>query len=195
MSLGLKKHKQKLKQNRNKIGATILAITLAAALLTTTLTQQETTGETEFNRADIMFMNMMIVHHDQAIEMADLAENRTNNTKILNLSKDIFEAQTSENQQMNEWMQQLGYNPGNHHKMAGMATEEEMNQLKNSKGTEFNQLFAELMIEHHEGGIAMAQNFKQSGQNQQLKEMQLQMIDAQKEEIDKMQKWQREDQL
>ena len=195
MYLGLKKHKQKLKQNRNKIGATILAITLAAALLSTTLTQQQTTGETEFNRADIMFMNMMIVHHDQAIEMADLAENRTNNTKILNLSEDIFEAQTSENQQMNEWMQQLGYNPGNHHKMAGMATEEEMNQLKNSKGTEFNQLFAELMIEHHEGGIAMAQNFKQSGQNQQLKEMQQQMIDAQKEEIDKMQKWQREDKL
>lgn len=152
----------------------------------------ERTESGEFNGNDVMFMNMMIVHHNQAIEMAELSENRTDNEKILGLSNNISEAQTRENKQMTEWMQELGYNPGNHHPMAGMASQEEMEQLRNSNSSEYNQLFAELMIEHHEGGIAMAQNFYNSGENSELREMQGRMIDAQENEIEKMQRWQEE---
>lgn len=145
---------------------------------------------TEFNRNDVMFMNMMIVHHDQAIEMADLAENRTNNSKILELSENISKAQRAENSQMREWMNNLGYNPGNHHRMAGMASRMEMQRLENSKNSEFDRMFAELMIEHHEGGIEMARSFREDGRHTELKEMQTKMIETQEREIKKMRKWQ-----
>lgn len=157
--------------------------------------KDEGTDINEFNRNDVMFMNMMIVHHDQAIEMAELSESRSGNENILELSGNISEAQTRENQQMTEWMNQLGYSAGNHHPMAGMASEEEMQQLRNSKDSEFDQLFAELMIEHHRGGIAMAQNFREAGENPELREMQRQMIEAQKKEIEKMQQWREQDSL
>jgi len=145
---------------------------------------------TEFNRNDVMFMNMMIVHHDQAIEMAEMAENRTNNSKILELSENISKAQRSENGQMREWMNNLGYEPGNHHPMAGMASEAEMQRLEDSKNSEFDRMFAELMIEHHEGGIEMARSFREDGRHTELKEMQTKMIETQEREIKKMRRWQ-----
>lgn len=152
-------------------------------------------SEEQFNQNDVMFMNMMIVHHDQAIEMSKLAENRTDNKNILELSRNISEAQKSENQQMTEWMRSIGLEPGNHHPMAGMASGEEMQQLRNSEGSEFNQLFAELMIEHHKGGIEMAKNFRETGRHSELKEMQGQMVETQQKEIGKMREWQKEDRL
>ena len=144
----------------------------------------------EFNRNDVMFMNMMIVHYEQAIEMAELSENKTENENILELSQNISKAQTRENEQMKAWMNELGMSYGNHHRMAGMATREQMQQLRNSNGSEFNELFAQLMIEHHEGGIAMAQNFRDAGQHEELMEMQKGMIDAQQREIELMRRWQ-----
>lgn len=156
---------------------------------------EDRVSEEQFNRNDVMFMNMMIVHHDQAIKMSELAENRTDNENILELSRNISQAQKAENQQMTEWMRSLGFEPGNHHPMAGMASREEMQQLRDSNGSEFNQLFAELMIEHHEGGIAMARNFRETGRHSELKQMQGQMIEAQQKEIAIMRKWQEEDQL
>lgn len=150
-------------------------------------------GETEssdFNRADVMFMNMMIVHHDQAIEMSKLAPNRTDNENILGLSRNISEAQRAENEQMAEWLRELGYRrPVRGHRMAGMASQEQMQRLENSTGREFDILFSELMITHHRGGIRMAQNFIRSGRNSELIEMEKGMVRAQTEEIEKMQKW------
>lgn len=176
-----------------------ITIVVIGLMLVTGFALLQTTGEenesSDFNRNDLMFMNMMIVHHDQAIEMAELSENRTSNEKILELSNNISEAQTRENEQMTEWMNELGYRTMSHHPMAGMASEEEMQQLRNSNGLEFNELFSKLMIEHHRGGIAMAENFYESGRNTELREMQGQMIEAQREEIRKMQKWQEQDQL
>jgi len=144
----------------------------------------------EFNRNDVMFMNMMVVHHEQAIEMAELSQNRTNNRNILELSENISEAQSRENRQMRKWMNSLGYETGNHHRMAGMATQSEMQRLEGSNGSDFDRLFAELMIEHHRGGIEMARNFRRNGQHTELRQMQTQMIETQQREIQKMQKWQ-----
>lgn len=156
---------------------------------------EDQVSEDQFNRNDAMFMNMMIVHHDQAIKMSELAENRTDNERILELSSNISEAQKAENQQMTEWMRSLGLEPGNHHPMAGMASREEMQQLRNSNGSEFNQMFAELMIEHHEGGIEMASSFRETGSHPELREMQGEMVEAQQNEIEKMREWQEEDLL
>lgn len=184
-----------LNKNRVKLGISFL---LVIGVLASSLFVREGADGSEddgFNQADLMFMNMMNVHHDQAIEMAELSKNRTNNENILNLSRNISEAQKAENHQMSEWMTNLGYKSGNHHPMAGMASENEMQKLRDSNGSEFNKNFAKLMIEHHEGGIEMAQNFHDAGRNSELRKMQQNMIQKQQTEIEKMNKWLEEDQL
>lgn len=153
----------------------------------------ETADSPNFNRADVMFMNMMIIHHDQAIEMAELAPNRTDNENILELSRNISEAQKNENEQMADWLRELGYRrPVRGHRMAGMASQEQMQRLGNSTGREFDRLFSDLMITHHRGGIQMAQNFIRSGRNPELIELEKGMVRAQTEEIEKMQAWRQE---
>ncbi|MBC5793572.1 MAG: DUF305 domain-containing protein, partial [Nanohaloarchaea archaeon] len=147
----------------------------------------------EFNRADLMFMNMMIIHHDQAIEMAELAENRTENENILELSENISQAQTKENQKMSEWLREAGFNrPTRGHRMAGMATQQEMNELRQSEGQEFDLLFSELMIEHHEGGIEMERAEVQNGKSEKVVELAKRMIEVQQEEVEKMETWRKE---
>lgn len=180
---------QELSSNRIAITAIILLV--SAGLF---FTGPDSPGpDSSFNQADVMFMNMMIIHHDQAIEMAELSENRTDNENILELSGNISEAQSAENEQMAEWLRELGYQrPRDGHRMAGMASEEQMQQLRRSEGEEFDQLFAELMITHHRGGIRMAQTFSQRSKNPELIEMQHQMIETQQREIEMMEEWQQD---
>lgn len=172
----------------------VLVIALASLLFLfafTNISPEEGTSDNSFNRADVMFMNMMIVHHDQAIEMAELAPNRTDNENILELAGNITEAQREENEQMAEWLRELGYQrPRDGHRMAGMASQAQLQKLRNSDGKEFDRLFSDLMITHHRGGIQMAQTFSQRGSNPELIQMEKQMIETQQNEIQMMQKWQ-----
>lgn len=179
------------RMNRSRIFAVVVVLGLAGGLALSEVPDSldNASEASKFNRQDLMFMNMMIVHHDQAIEMAELAANRTDNEKVLELADNISKAQKAENRQMTEWMRSMGYKPGNHHRMAGMATPEEMQELENSEGADFDRLFAELMIEHHRGGIEMARNFREVGKHPRLKDMQTEMIETQQEEIEKMQNW------
>lgn len=178
--------------DRKKAAVAVLVTFVAVVFLFASLEGQtaESNSEEVFNRADVMFMNMMIVHHDQAIEMAELSTNRTDNENILELSKNISDVQKAENRQMAEWLRKLGYQrPTEGHRMAGMASREQMQELRNSEGREFDRLFAELMIMHHRGGIGMAKSFSQSGRNSELIEMEINMIEAQQDEIRMMQSW------
>lgn len=151
---------------------------------------QEEENLSDFNRADLMFMNMMIIHHDQAIEMAELAPERTDNENILALSENISEAQRRENEKMASWLQDAGFRrPVDGHRMAGMASEQEMEELRSSEGREFDVLFSRLMIEHHRGGIQMARGVVQNGNSEKVSELAQEMIRVQQEEIQKMEEW------
>lgn len=181
----------KMEANKRKT-AVIAAMALSVPLffLASPGPAVESSSGSDFNNADVMFMNMMIIHHDQAIEMAELAPNRTDNGEILALSRNISESQRAENSQMAEWLEELGYQrPRNGHRMAGMATEEEMEKLRESKGREFDLLFSELMIAHHRGGIRMAQTFIERGHNPELIEMEKNMVKTQQAEIERMLEW------
>ena len=177
--------------DKTKILAAFIALVFLGLILVNSIyVDSNPAASTGFNREDIMFMNMMIVHHDQAIEMAELAPNRTDNENILELSSNISEAQRTENEKMASWLRELGYQrPVRGHRMAGMASQEEMRRLENSSDREFDRLFAELMIRHHRGGIQMAQNFIRSGRNPELLELEKGMVRAQKAEIEKMLSW------
>ena len=153
--------------------------------------QSNTMDESVFNRADIMLMNMMIVHHEQAVEMSQLAPNRTKNENVLELARNISQAQQSEIDTMSSWLNDVGRQRprGMGHRMAGMASPKEMNLLEQSTGDEFDGRFANLMIEHHKGGIGMAKREVQRGRNDELVSLAEDMVSVQRCEVNLIQGW------
>ncbi|GMG86405.1 DUF305 domain-containing protein [Biformimicrobium ophioploci] len=118
-------------------------------------------------RADARFMQDMIPHHHQAMEMAALVAKRTNNQEIIDLAGRIDSSQSDEIALMQAWLAERGEtvpDPSHHHAMhtshmmAGMATPKQMRQLAKSKGPEFDRLFLELMIRHHDGAVKMVKD-------------------------------------
>ena len=117
--------------------------------------------------ADAMFAQMMIPHHQQAVEMSTLAETRASSPKIKALAAEIKEAQQPEIDQMTAWLEEWGIpvmpmdeamSEHGGHGMSGMLTDDQMQQLADASGPEFDRLFAEFMILHHEGAIDMAED-------------------------------------
>ena len=152
-----------------------------------------TTAASTHNAADVMFAQQMIVHHQGAIAMAELAPDRAQSAEVKALAEKIKAAQTPEIEQMTGWLQAWGTAPmtqssgmggmgGMDHgsstgndgsgtavsenpAMPGMMTDEQLQQLTAATGAAFDKLFLELMIVHHEGALDMAKTEKASGQN------------------------------
>ncbi|MCZ6641558.1 MAG: DUF305 domain-containing protein, partial [Gammaproteobacteria bacterium] len=123
-------------------------------------------ANTRYSPADTRFMQDMIPHHHQAIEMAALVADRTNRQELLDVAGRINASQDDEIAFMQQWLRERGErvaNPTEHeamhtdHKMAGMATAEQMAELANSESTTFDRLFLQLMITHHEGAVTMVE--------------------------------------
>ncbi|AKM08053.1 DUF305 domain-containing protein [Pelagerythrobacter marensis] len=134
---------------------------------TRTLAAEEATrlANTAFSPADVAFMQAMIVHHQQAVDMAALVEERTNNPDIVAIAGRIDVSQKDEIGFMTEWLRErsrdvamAGMGHAHHHEaMKGMATPEQMAQLAESRGTAFDRLFLQLMIPHHLGAVDMVE--------------------------------------
>ncbi|WP_370416934.1 DUF305 domain-containing protein [Streptomyces fradiae] len=123
-----------------------------------------------FNDADVMFAQMMIPHHEQALEMAKLADGRAEDAEIKKIVGAIEKAQDPEIRKMRSWLKAWGRpeameGGGGHggHSMAGMMSDAEMKELAAAKGGDFDRRFAELMIAHHEGAVDMAKSEQQGG--------------------------------
>jgi uncharacterized protein (DUF305 family) len=139
---------------------------------------------------DIEFMQGMIMHHAQAVEMTALIDERTNNKELRLLGARISHSQAAEMKFMERWLELRGepttmpmppmqHTPGmdmskHHHPhalMPGMLTKEQMDALKNTKGAEFDRLFLKGMIQHHQGALVMVEdlfNTAGSGQDSEL---------------------------
>jgi len=131
------------------------------------------------NQADIQFAQMMIVHHQGALDMARLAADRAGAAEVKELARRIENAQQPEIETMTAWLQAWGAEPldadgvmpGMEHGSmtdtgeGGMASSSQMAELEDAQGAEFDTLFLELMIVHHEGAIAMAQTEVDNGRN------------------------------
>ena len=126
-------------------------------------------ANTSHTAADAEFMQGMIIHHHQALIMSRLAAPSTNNQEILDLAGRIDVSQEDEISFMQEWLKEreekapnpgAGHNNHAHHKMIGMASPEEMDQLAKSKSTDFDRLFLQLMIAHHDGALEMVKDLK-----------------------------------
>ncbi len=123
-------------------------------------------ADTSYSPADALFMQDMIPHHHQALEMATLVADRTNRPELIDVAGRIDASQRDEIEFMQQWLRERGErvpDPTAHeamhtaHSMAGMATPEQMAELAASKSTAFDRLFLELMIPHHEGAVKMVE--------------------------------------
>jgi uncharacterized protein (DUF305 family) len=158
----------------------------------TSTTAPSTSPSADRNDADIAFATGMIPHHQQAVEMAELATERTITPEIKSLAARIQAAQQPEIDQMTAWLKAWGAplpagGHAGHGAMPGMMTDEQMNQLRQAAGSEFERQFIVMMIEHHQGAVEMARTELNSGQNAEAKALAQRIIEDQQAEITKMQ--------
>lgn len=144
--------------------------------------------ESKYEKNEIMFAAMMIPHHEQAVEMSNLALTNTTNPQILDLAKRIKAGQEPEIIQMNTWLDG-GYSMMGHSAhdmgMGGMLSDEELAQLATLKDKAFDQMFLTSMITHHEGALEMTQMIKNSP-NVEVKNLADNIIKVQTKEIAEM---------
>jgi len=109
--------------------------------------------------ADIMFLQMMIPHHQQAIDISDLALTKSTDSELLALAKDIRDGQGAEIVKMKAWLDgaNAGMDPGHSmgHDMSGMLSDSELAALKAATGKSFDLLWLKGMTGHHVGAIDM----------------------------------------
>jgi uncharacterized protein (DUF305 family) len=149
----------------------------------------------DFNTADVMFAQMMVPHHVQAVEMSDVILTKDGiDPRVITLAQEIKAAQQPEIDALNGMLETWGIpaapmdsmDMGHGGQMDGMMTEEDMAALDATTGTEASRLFLEQMIVHHEGAIEMAQMEVASGINPDAVAMAQTIIDAQNVEIETM---------
>jgi uncharacterized protein (DUF305 family) len=136
---------------------------------------------------ELMFAQMMIPHHSQAVTMSELALANSTNPEILSLATAIRDAQAPEIKQMQDWLDQSDYSGthAGHMDMGGMLTDEEIAELSSAKGESFDRLFLEGMIAHHEGAIDMISMIKNST-NSEVKKLYADILTSQSAEIETM---------
>jgi uncharacterized protein (DUF305 family) len=143
-----------------------LALATACGSSSEPVSAPPTPAAVAFNDEDVMFTQMMIPHHEQAVKMADLAMSRAKDAEVLELADRIKAVQETEIQSMKGWLTSWD-KPlpagGMGHAMPGLLSEEVMKQLEGAKGKAFDKLFAKYMIVHHNGAIDMARTERADG--------------------------------
>jgi uncharacterized protein (DUF305 family) len=188
----------------------LLAAVLAAGTLaacgsndtksTTTATSTPTTGASSssvgHNTADVMFVRMMIPHHEQAIEMAELAATRAGSPQVTKLARRIRAAQAPEITTMKGWLRQwgqpaataamghdMGGAGGSASTMPGMMSGSGMSTLRGLSGKAFDRAFLTEMTTHHEGAITMAKQIQRNGKDSGVKQLARNIVTSQTAEI------------
>jgi uncharacterized protein (DUF305 family) len=136
---------------------------------------------------EIMFAQMMIPHHEQAVSMSETALKKSRNQGIIKLSRQIKSLQNSEKSQLTYWLKATGSSMTIDHDMAmsGMLTVKELDSLKRLTGTDFDRTFLQLMIKHHQGAIEML-DLISGAKNMEAKALAKAIKSAQSKEITSM---------
>lgn len=154
----------------------------------------------EFNHSDVAYVQMMIPHHTQALEMTALARTRASDQRVRTLAKRISAAQRPEIVTMADWLKdrnvqvpdrdddpmEFDHGSHGHDTMMGMLTERQLQQLAAADGARFDRLFLEGMIGHHQGAVDMAGTVAGKGSDIQVNEMAQDVIATQTAEIQRM---------
>ncbi|NYV78695.1 DUF305 domain-containing protein, partial [Streptomyces sp. UH6] len=147
------------------------------------------------NSADVAFAQGMIPHHRQAVEMADLAPGRAGSDEVRSLAAEIKKAQGPEITTLSGWLtswgeEQPAEDAGGHaaHGAGGMMSAQDMELLRKASGAAFDRAFLRMMIEHHEGAVAMARTETAEGSHAPAREMAGGITASQTAEIERMEK-------
>ena len=153
----------------------------------------------EHNDADVMFAQMMLPHHEQAVEMSEMLLAKDDvPAEVAEFAQRVIDAQGPEIERMNDMLTAWeaepladaedmdGMDHGSGAGMSGMMSEEDMSALEDAQGTGAAQLYLEQMTVHHEGAVEMAQEQIEQGQNPQAVELARQVVADQEAEIAEM---------
>jgi uncharacterized protein (DUF305 family) len=162
-------------------------------------------GANGFNDADVLFAQQMIPHHEQALEMAQLVDGRAADAEIKEIAGKVEQAQDPEIRTLKGWLKSWkqptaaesasGMDHGAHGgnskgqgegESGGMMSDADMAELKGLKGAAFDKAFAEMMIEHHNGAIAMAEDERRDGRNGEAKRMADDIVEGQSAEVEQL---------
>ena len=187
------------------LGAVLVAAVLTGCADDTTAAQGASTADPAtsvldttpagFNADDMAFATNMIPHHQQAVELSALVPDRTTNADLIALAQQISAAQQPEIDIMKAFLVQWKENPqddtghaGGHTDMAGMVDDATMAKLETLNGPEFDTLWLQSMIAHHQGAVEMAKAEIANGQNVDAKSLAQSIVTAQQAEITQMRK-------
>lgn len=202
------------KTRTRALGAIALTLALGVGLTACGDDASDAAGKaevstTEHNDADVAFASDMITHHAQALSMVDLTLDRPLDPEVQALAEDIREAQAPEIETMADWLTSWGedvpatmrdhVNGGHdmddmsdnmdgmdHDDMPGMMTADDIDELENAGDDQFQDMWLQMMIEHHEGAVEMAEAEQEDGRFKDAVDLAGRIIDAQNQEIDTM---------
>jgi uncharacterized protein (DUF305 family) len=187
---------------RRLLISTVLAVVAAFAL--TACGSGDSAGDGgDFNDADVTFARSMIPHHEQAVEMAKMAETHAFTPEVKNFADKIESAQGREISTMKGWLKDWGKESGDSMEgmdhgsessgmddMPGMMSKDDMSGLEKASGTQFDHMFLTMMIAHHTGAVEMARTEQSKGKSADAKALAKQIEAAQTTEIAEMRKMQ-----
>ncbi|MFB8775442.1 DUF305 domain-containing protein [Streptomyces broussonetiae] len=168
----------------------------AASGTTASASAPDTAGA--HNDQDVDFAQGMIPHHQQALQMAEMAATRASSAEVKDLASRIEKAQEPEIRTLSGWLEAWGEDvpsgmPGMGHgghsggtDMTGMMDTEDMDELVGASGGGFDTMFLTMMVEHHEGAVEMARTEKDKGRYGPAKKLADDIITAQQAEIEEM---------
>lgn len=144
-----------------------------------------------FNDADVTFAQMMVPHHQQALEMAELADGRASDAQLKDIVAKIEKAQEPEIRTLTGWLKSWKQPTAMEHTMPGMMpgmmSAKDMDELTAMKGAEFDKMFAEMMIDHHNGAISMAKDEQKNGKHADAMKMAGDIATGQSAEVKQLQ--------
>lgn len=182
-------------------GALVLSLALAlsgcggsAAPAGEAPTSAEADSGAQHNDADVGFVQMMVQHHEQALDVAEIAHERTQNTEVRALAEDVRAVHDPHLQTLTVLLESWGVAPADgsmagmdHSGMSGMIGQGDMDALAGASEAAFDSMFLEMMIAHHESAVADAERAVAEGANTQVKELAAQIVSDQTAEIEQMQ--------
>lgn len=182
----------------------LTALTVIAALLLTACgdtTATDAPDDIDLNDADVTFLEGMVPHHSQAVEMARIVPDRTDRPELNALAEQITTSQNEEIDTMRQLLTDAGERPAptgmdgmdgmdqGGGGMAGMMDDSEMQSLMTAEGEEFDLMFIDMMIRHHEGAIESSQDVLADGQSPQVADLAEDIVAEQESEIEQMREW------
>ncbi|MFY1694105.1 MULTISPECIES: DUF305 domain-containing protein [unclassified Solwaraspora] len=142
----------------------------------------------QYNTVDTWYVQMMIPHHTQAVQMAALAQTRTEDPGVRAFADRIRSGQAAEIDVLKGWLQVRGLPDGDHDHatMPGMQTEAAIRDLAAARGTAFDRLFVTMMTDHHEGAVEMSHRVLTGGTDLAVEELATAIAAEQAAEITRM---------